>query len=256
MEKSRRTDAGATGAVEVNILMYHSVSDGPAPLCVSAKTFRRQMELLSSLGLRGVSTAHIREQGIDDPEVVVLTFDDGYKDMLTVVAPELEKRGWSATVFLACRLVDQGRADFAPWAELLSWSDAEQLVRAGWEVGSHTLTHPDLTKLDESSLEKEVGESRLELEQRLGQSVESFAAPSGRTNERVQECIQRHYALAVTTELAVAGKRHELWALPRLEMHYFQSLKRFEAQMRGQGDTYLGWRRTLRRMKQTLERSR
>jgi peptidoglycan/xylan/chitin deacetylase (PgdA/CDA1 family) len=193
---------------------------------------------------------------MDDPEVVVLTFDDGYKDMLTTVAPELEKRGWSATVFLACRLVDRGRADFAPWAELLSWSEAEQLVKAGWEVGSHSLTHPDLTTLDESSLEKEVGDSRLELEQRLGLPVKSFAAPSGRTNERVQECIRRHYALAVTTELAVAGEEHDLSALPRLEMHYFQAAKRFEDQMKGRGDIYLGWRRTLRRIKQTLERSR
>ena len=212
------------------------------------------MDVLSGLGLRGVSTAHIREHGLSDPDVVVLTFDDGYKDMLTSVAPELEERGWTATVFLACRLLDRGRVDFAPGAELLSWSDAGQLVKAGWEVGSHSLTHPDLTSLDESALEREVGESRLELEQRLQTTVASFAAPSGRTNERVMESIRRHYALAVTTELAVAGDQHEIWGLPRLEMHYFQSAKRFEAQMKGLGDFYLGWRRTLRSLKQTMER--
>lgn len=238
----------------MNILMYHSVSAGPLPLCVSPEIFKTQMEILDQLGLRAVSTAHIRAHGLNDPGVVVLTFDDGYKDMLTTVAPELEKRGWSATVFLPSQVLGSGDVKFAPWAELLSWSDVEQLVRAGWEVGSHTLTHPDLTTLSDSDLEQEVAGSRVELEQCLGVEVESFAAPFGRTDERVQECIRKHYKLAVTTELNEAKAGHELTALPRLEMHYFRSPERFEKQMRGRGNLYLSLRRTMRSLRKTVGR--
>jgi peptidoglycan/xylan/chitin deacetylase (PgdA/CDA1 family) len=238
----------------MNILMYHSVSEGPAPLCITPEVFRRQMECLSRLGMRAITLAQWIESDCAEEDSVVLTFDDGYKDMLTAVAPELEQRGWSATVFLACRLTDKQKAPFAPWAELLSWSDAEELVQAGWEVGSHTLTHPDLTTLTPDELETEVGDSRKEIEQRLGCPVRSFAAPCGYTSPRVTESIGRHYDTAVGTVLGVAGRKSDRLDLPRLEVHYFQSIRRFERQMRGDGGAYLALRRTLRKMKQTLER--
>lgn len=211
------------------------------------------MKCLERLGMKARSLSQWRDSGFAEDNSVVLTFDDGYKDMLTTVAPELESRGWSATVFLACRLTDQEKAPFAPWARLLSWSEADELRRAGWEIGSHTLTHPDLCLLGAEELEREVADSRSEIEQRLGCPVVSFAAPFGAVNQQVVDCIGKHYEVAVSTRLEVAGKESDRLNLPRLEIYYFELLKRFEQLMRGRAGTYISVRRTMRRVKERLE---
>ena len=94
-----------TGAV--NILMYHSIGEGPAPLAIPVPTFRMQLDALAACGLRGVSLreyVRARSQPARS-SMVVLTFDDGYRDFADVAAPEIVARGWSCTVFLPTDLI-------------------------------------------------------------------------------------------------------------------------------------------------------
>ena len=237
----------------MNIFMYHSVSDGPSPLCLPLSVFREQMERISQLQLKVVPLSQWADSGEQGKGSVVLTFDDGYKDIVSGVLPELEKRGWAATIFLASKLIDAGRDQSTPCGELLSWSDAEQLVKAGWEIGSHTRRHRDLTSLSDSELEMEIGDSRKEIEERLGCSVTSFAAPYGYVNDSVLKYIRRHYKRAVGTRLGKASSESDPFDLPRLEIHYFRSLSRFENQLRGDGKSYLRVRKALRRLGMSVE---
>lgn len=228
----------------MNILMYHSISSGPAPLCLNPECFRQQLRVLAEQGMRGVSLAAGLERPA--PDVVVLTFDDGYRDLMAVVAPELAARGWSATVFLAPQCTDRGWCQRDSPAPLLDWPAATELVSAGWEIGSHSLTHRDLTRLPESEIVAELRDSRSRLEDRLQSSVTSFAAPFGRATRRVRTIAAQHYRRAVDTRLAEATSADDPYALPRLEMWYFRDPGRWRAHLCGQGRFYLSWRRSWR----------
>src|SRR5262249_32706715 len=88
----------------VDILMYHSISDGVGPTCIAPVVFRHQMATLAACGYHPVSltacAAWVRGEGTLPARAVVLTFDDGFDDFATVAFPVLQARGWTATVFL------------------------------------------------------------------------------------------------------------------------------------------------------------
>lgn len=213
-------------------------------MCLSLHCFQEQMAALAEHGLHGVTL----EEGLRSwrENSVVLTFDDGYEDLAQVVAPELASRGWTATVFLASQCTERRGLDHLPTARLLSWSQAGDLVKAGWEVGSHSLSHRDLSRLPQKELVREIRDSRGQLEERLQSPVRSFAAPYGRVNRRVRETVARHYLRAVGTRLAEAGPDEDVYDLPRLEMWYFRNPERWRQQLAGQGQRYLRWRRMAR----------
>jgi peptidoglycan/xylan/chitin deacetylase (PgdA/CDA1 family) len=86
------------------------------------------------------------------------------------------------------------------WDGLLSWDQLRALVRAGHEVGSHSVTHPILPLVDDAQLEREVAGSKTRLEQELGVPCESFCYPNGDCDDRVVEAVRRAgYLRAVTT---------------------------------------------------------
>jgi peptidoglycan/xylan/chitin deacetylase (PgdA/CDA1 family) len=95
--------------------------------------------------------------------------------------------------------------DFAPsepqhrMFDVMSWDELASLDPTLVTVGSHTLTHPILTTLDNVSLDRELGESRHRLEARLGRCVDVFCYPNGSTDSRVRSRVQAHYRAAVTT---------------------------------------------------------
>ena len=81
---------------QVSILMYHSISRGSSPTCISPQEFRDQLAVLSDQGYRAISMSELAAWHRGDVQLngpsVVLTFDDGFEDFASVVVPELEKR--------------------------------------------------------------------------------------------------------------------------------------------------------------------
>ena len=108
---------------------------------------------------------------------MAVTFDDGHASVLEEALPVLARHGLVGTVF--------PRLDLLGSPGLLSQPGLEALVAAGWEVGSHTLTHRDLTTLDDAELERELAGSKRELEALLGRPCRSIAYPRGNADERV-----------------------------------------------------------------------
>jgi peptidoglycan/xylan/chitin deacetylase (PgdA/CDA1 family) len=111
---------------------------------------------------------------------------------------------------------------FGPTAEtkrrfdLLSWDDVARLDPALVTIGSHTLTHPILTSIDDETLEREIGESRRLLEERLGRTVDLFCYPNGSMDERVRAVVGRAYRAAVTTENGFVAARPDMHRLHRI----------------------------------------
>jgi peptidoglycan/xylan/chitin deacetylase (PgdA/CDA1 family) len=175
----------------VPILGYHRVLPArPAGdrLQVSVTTSRleTQMRWFARMGYRTISldeAARSLEAGRAVPRRrFVVTFDDGYVDTLTHAVPVLERFGFTATVFVVTGLVggtnrwDEG---VAPAAPLMTWDQLSELLRRGFDVGSHTVTHPRLTRLPPGAARHELEESRRTLRERLGIDARTFCYPWG-----------------------------------------------------------------------------
>jgi peptidoglycan/xylan/chitin deacetylase (PgdA/CDA1 family) len=234
--------------------MYHSIDASGSVVSVSPQEFAYQMALLADLGFRAIS---LREavscfaEGDGWPEkAVVLTFDDGYANFFDSAFPVLSRHGFTATVFVVSRHVGL-RNNWAPppeglgARELLGWRQLAELAAAGLEIGSHTLTHPDLRLLPDEEAVKEMIASREEIEDHLGRPVESFAYPFGAISRASEEAARREYQAACTTVLRRV-KGDPLYSLPRVDMYYIRSRRSLENLLHGRLDSYLSIRRWAR----------
>jgi peptidoglycan/xylan/chitin deacetylase (PgdA/CDA1 family) len=126
-----------------------------------------------------------------------VTFDDAYLSVYEKAVPILERLGVPATIFVpTAKLNPDGPMSWpgitewrdGEWrSELISasWEQLRELAAGGWEIGSHTRTHPHLTELDDAALAEELGRSRLECEERIGAECMTIAYPYGDHDDRV-----------------------------------------------------------------------
>ena len=195
------------------ILAYHSVScarsDG---LTVNAKDFERQIAYLSDHGFRPHTLRSYFSEGYKSLDrVVIITFDDGYVDNYTVAFPILKKYNFVATIFLVSDFVGTDHIHLwdipkiekrsqKEWYRLLDRNQIHDMLRHGFEFGSHSCTHPELTELTAERCWEEVSRSRSDLSDQLGEEVVSFCYPRGDVNSRVIEMVKRAgYDRAVVT---------------------------------------------------------
>ena len=136
------------------------------------------------------------------PRTVAITFDDAYRSVIELAFPILSRAGFKATVFAPTSFVGTEEPMVWPgidhWrdtehaAELppMSWEELGRLAEAGWEVGSHTRSHPRLPEIDDAALDVELRSSREEVARHLGRCF-SLAYPYGDHDARVVEAARR-----------------------------------------------------------------
>jgi peptidoglycan/xylan/chitin deacetylase (PgdA/CDA1 family) len=195
------------------VLGYHAVSSSwRSPLAVPEELLASHLRLLRGNGYTGLTFAeaeHRRSAGTLPERPAVVTFDDGFASILRA-QPLLEEAGFPATAFVVTSFVDSGQPlswagmetspDGADADELapLAWRDLEALVARGWEVGSHTATHPVLPALGDGELHDELESSRKAITARLG-ACETLAYPYGLVDERVARAAAEAGYLAACT---------------------------------------------------------
>jgi peptidoglycan/xylan/chitin deacetylase (PgdA/CDA1 family) len=141
---------------------------------------------------------------------IVVSFDDGYLSHYTHAKPVLRALGWPGVLNLQLDVIGPGG---------LTSKQVRSLIAAGWEVDSHTLTHPDLTTLDDASLKRELVDSRRELRKRFGVRADFLAYPAGRYDTRVEAAtLAAGYKAATTVDEGVARGRDDLFALKRVRV--------------------------------------
>jgi peptidoglycan/xylan/chitin deacetylase (PgdA/CDA1 family) len=176
---------------------------------VTEADLARQLATLRKRGYVGLTFAEserARTAGRLPKRCVVVTFDDGFASTLKA-RPALEAADFPGTVFVATDFVESGtplsfipgsgplRADeLAP----LSWNDLAELTADGWEVGSHTVTHPRLPDLGDPELRRELELSREVIQRRLG-SCGTLAYPYGLADQRVAVAAAKAGYLAACT---------------------------------------------------------
>jgi peptidoglycan/xylan/chitin deacetylase (PgdA/CDA1 family) len=239
------------------ILTYHSISGSRPPLAVSISLFSEQMEWLSRnarvVPLGDVANA-LKRHDQSPTKTVVLTFDDGYQDFYTEVAPQLRRWGFPATVFLPSAYCGQtnhwpGQPRWVDEKPLLTWPQVEELARERVQFGSHSVTHPDMTTLGEVDAEREMIESKREIEDHTGFPTEFFCYPYGRWNSRVRELVSRHFCGACSTAAGTVESNADPFALPRVDAHYLRNPARFQSLFSRRFLGYIALRRTIRRLR-------
>ncbi len=192
-----RTRRGARPGPVPWVAMYHSVgdcSDDPYRITVTPGRLDAQLRWLHRRGLRGVGVTELlaaRSRG-EGTGLVGLTFDDGYADFLTNALPVLERWECGATLFvLPGRLGGENAWDpLGPRKPLLAADGIRAAAEAGIEIGSHGLTHVDLTKADDELLHAEVAESRAVLSELSGAPVDGFCYPYGTVDQRAADAVK------------------------------------------------------------------
>ncbi len=183
--EARRVPVDAKRPYPAAVLMYHDVVDSadsvPAshrPYVVTADIFRDQLRLMHDAGYPGVSlAAHLAPDAAPQPPTCVITFDDGHESNLTHALPQLLAQRFTATFFITV-----GWLGKRPY---LSWSQLRELVDAGMEVGSHSMTHRPPAGLTVDQLRSEMRDSKRLLEDRLGIEILTASSPTGFYNPAI-----------------------------------------------------------------------
>jgi peptidoglycan/xylan/chitin deacetylase (PgdA/CDA1 family) len=204
--------------------MYHRINivtaTTPAAsraLTVHPADFARQMAWLKRRGYRT-----IRQRELFDalmcgrplgPRPIMLTFDDGYRDVFFQASPVLARLGMHAIAYVVSGRISRGDPSF------LTWPLLRALERRGIEIGSHTVAHRDMTSLSGPAVLRDLRSSRLALERTLRHPVPWLAYPFGASDARVERLVGRAgYLLAVTTRPGVVQHAHRPHALSRLRI--------------------------------------
>lgn len=131
-----------------------------------------------------------------------MTFDDAFLSTCQLARPVLSRLGVPATIFVPTAFADSGRplswahldrwlgTPYEPELKPASWEDLAELRDAGWEVGSHSVSHLQLTELGPEDLDVQLRDSKAAIERRLGERCRSIAYPYGDVNDRVARAAQ------------------------------------------------------------------
>jgi len=223
---------------DVLVLCYHALSERwEAALSVTPTALERQVGLLLRRGYRPTTFTQA-VLAPPAPRTLAITFDDAFASVKTYAAPVLAALGAVATVFAPTAFMDGEGAlrwpgleewlatDHAGELAAMSWAQLRELADAGWEIGSHTRTHPHLTQLDDVELARELEGSRADCERHLGRSCEAIAYPYGDVDQRVAAAAQRAgYAVgaALSSRLAPLGPHRQ----PRVGVYHGDDPLRF-----------------------------
>lgn len=224
--------------VQVPILMYHYIRVPPDPgadrlgynLSVSPQEFARQMDYLAQESFHPVTIAQLQGylQGTaalpDRP--VVLTFDDGYADLYTEAFPVLRQHNFRAVAYIVSGFVGAAGRNVTP-------EQIKEMDAYGIEIGGHTVSHSDLTKLGPDQLRAEVAGSKAQLEALVGHPVTAFCYPAGRFNQAVIDAVQSAgFANATTTQEGVSHALADRYTWSRIRVSGGESPADFAAALK------------------------
>ncbi|HET9719996.1 MAG TPA: polysaccharide deacetylase family protein [Solirubrobacteraceae bacterium] len=199
----------------VPILVYHDLGNPPPTenypgLYVSYANFEAEMAWLHQQGYQAVTLDEMMNDffhgGTLPAKPIVITFDNGYIPQATFAPSVMEKYGWPG-------VLNEITVDH------LNNTRLKHLVSLGWEVDSHSLTHPDLTQATPAELQQQVVDSRRFLQRVLHVPVDSFCYPSNRYNATVEAAVKAAgYTNALTENPGFATAHTDPFQLPRFEI--------------------------------------
>jgi peptidoglycan/xylan/chitin deacetylase (PgdA/CDA1 family) len=221
--------------VLVPIILYHRIDTSPinSQYYVPPEKFDEEMKLLHDWGYTTITTELLIKsinEGADlPPRPILITFDDGHLNNYTTAFPIMQKYGFTGVLYIV--------GNYMGTDQYMNADQIKEMAAAGWEVGSHSISHLDLTSLEPERQRYEVVESRKMLETSLGVPVLTIAYPFGISNSSVID--YAHFAgyiggmsLGFTHNQGISN----LYTLQRRDIQGTYNVKQFAAFLPWQGD--------------------
>jgi peptidoglycan/xylan/chitin deacetylase (PgdA/CDA1 family) len=174
-------------------LLYHHVSSdgGGSRYFVDTENFRQQMKALRRWGYTSITPSYLAQVLVHGGELparpVIITFDDGNLDVYTNAFPIMQKMGFIGTMYIVTERLNS--------YNLVNAEQLAEMTAAGWEIGSHTMSHSDLT-YNHWQLDYELQQSRSLLEDTLSVPVLTLAYPYGLRDDYVVEWAKEYGYIA------------------------------------------------------------
>jgi peptidoglycan/xylan/chitin deacetylase (PgdA/CDA1 family) len=212
-------------ALTIPVLEYHDVGFGVGTYQVTLPAFRAQLDWLQANGYTAVTLtdlyAYMFEGGDLPPKPVVITFDDGRASQWNAVQ-ELNARGMKGVFFI----LGGGNA--------LSDGQVRQIIAQGHEIESHTMSHPQLSRLSDAQLVYELVRSKQLLEAKYGVPIRYLAYPYGDYDNRViNATIAAGYDGALAAWGGGSWTPQKRWQEPRIIITGFATIGEFAGLVRG-----------------------
>ena len=181
----------------IKILAYHSVYKYSRDLYeIDSDMFKLQMDILKENDFDVITLEEALgdiEGGTIKHKTIVITFDDAFNSLCEYAFPVLRGLSYPATVFVPFDYIgkidsfsyDHSRDDF----KIMSLSEIESSKVDRISYGSHTMTHSDLTDLNQLDLDRELFESKVILNNEIGEKFSALAYPFGMFNDRIKKAV-------------------------------------------------------------------
>ena len=222
-------------AVVVPILLYHRIDISPinSQYYVPPDKFEGQMKLLHDWEYTVIPIdlliKSIKEGAELPARPIILTFDDGDISVYLTAFPIMQKYGLTGVVYIVGKYM--GTEGY------MSSEQIKELIVAGWEVGSHSNSHYDLTKLKPEELYTEIVWARQALQESTGSPVLTFAYPFGEMNSGVAKKVRSAgYIAAMGLGFTSDQGKSNLYRLERRDVRGEYHIKRFAEFLPWQGD--------------------
>jgi peptidoglycan/xylan/chitin deacetylase (PgdA/CDA1 family) len=212
----------------VPILMYHVIDSAPAStplpeLWVPRREFASEVDDLAARGYHAVTLRQVWDAwhhgGRLPTKPIVFSFDDGYSSQETNAMPVLRAHHWAGVLNL----------EVATLHTTMRPAQVRALIRAGWEVDSHTMTHPDLRTVQGAALRYEVAGARRWIHRTFGVPASFFCYPAGDYDAHVIAAVKAAgYLAATTVKAGIAAPDEPPYELPRIRVNAGEGAARVE----------------------------
>ena len=243
---------------KIPILMYHSIDDSNSVISIDPHRFKAQMRFLKDHAFNVISLHEviscIKNKRAFPDKSVVITFDDGFKNVFTEAFPILQDYGFSATIFITANYCGKsnnwpGQPDYIKPQPLLSWNEIKEMDQYGIQFGAHTLNHPYLTQIHIEEAEIEILSSKRIIEDHLQKKIDFFAYPYGDFDKHIKKIVSQLFIGSCSTNLGFACNKSDLYALERIDYFYIKNDWIMKQLLSLNFATYLKCRNILRTVK-------
>jgi peptidoglycan/xylan/chitin deacetylase (PgdA/CDA1 family) len=204
----------------VPVLIYHAVDNhqfGSRELIVNSQEFYKQMEYLHVQKYTTLTFNNIRAY-CKYKNPILITFDDGYRDIYFYAFPVLKEFKLQATIFLIAGLIDH--PGYLTQKEIGEMSEV-------FSFESHTLTHPKLDTMSVSEIEKECGKSKDIIESLTSRPVNALSFPFGRDDRNVLAVAKKYYKYCVTTRYGNYSNGDNPYEINRIYINHSDTMDTF-----------------------------
>ena len=215
----------------ISILMYHSVAHNNVFFTVKPEIFEKQMQYLKNHNYNVIKLSDLINLLESDKELpkktVILTFDDGFEDNYSNVFFILKKHNFPATIFLITGLVNEemNNSQNIP-LKILNWEQIQEMHESGLiDFQPHTVSHQELS-------EKEIIDSKKEIEEKLNKKCKFFSYPRGVYNNEIIDILKNNgFRASRTVKKGKVNKGDDLFKLKRVSINSTTSLIQFKANL-------------------------